>query len=78
MKPVCLARNRRFLQFHAAPGGFRRAGIDRRDLMAMRHQFEQRRHRKIGRAHEDETEGHRDTPICKLREISQPRAWRTS
>src|SRR3954452_25614062 len=57
-EPSRLLLHRRWLQFHAAPGGFWRAGIDGGDLMAMRHQLKQRRHRELRRAHEDQSERH--------------------
>ena len=40
----------------AAAGRLRRAGIDRRDLMAAADKFDQRRHGEFRRAHEDEAE----------------------
>ena len=57
-KPLRLARHRRRLQLHTAPGGLRLARIHGHDLMAMGHQLEQRRHREIRRAHEDQTKRH--------------------
>src|SRR5581483_11625327 len=38
--------------------GLGAAGIDRRDVVAVRHQLQQRRHGKFRRAHENQTEGH--------------------
>ena len=57
-EPPRLLLDRGRLQLHAAPGGLCRAGIDRRDLVAMGDEFQQRRHREIGRAHEDQAERH--------------------
>ena len=53
-----LALDRRRLQIHAAAGRLRRARIDRRNLMAAPDDLDQRRHREIRRAHEDEAERH--------------------
>ena len=40
------------------PAGFGRAGVDRRDLVAMANELEQGRHREIRRAHEDQAKRH--------------------
>ena len=42
------------LQLHAAAGRLWRARIDRGDLVPARGELDQRRHREIGRAHEDQ------------------------
>jgi hypothetical protein len=53
------ALNRGRLQLEpAAAARLRRARIDRRDVMAARHEFGQRRQREIRRAHEDEAKRH--------------------
>jgi hypothetical protein len=62
--------HRRRLQLHAPSGGFRLACIDRHDLVAVIRQRQQRRHRKIGRAHEDQTKRHQGPRLIS------PRAWR--
>ena len=55
--PRFLLHGRR-LHLHAAPGRFWRTGVDGHDLMAVGHEFEQRRHREVGRTHEDQAERH--------------------
>src|ERR1700730_646206 len=57
-EPPRFLLDRRYLQLHAAPGGFCRPGVDGGDLMAMGHELEQRRHRKIGCPHENQAERH--------------------
>jgi len=57
-EPPRLLLHRARLQLHAAPGGLCRPRIDRRDLMAMGHKLQQRRHREIRRAHEDQSQRH--------------------
>src|SRR6201999_1905168 len=44
------------------PGRFRRAGIDRDDLMAATDNLEQGRYGKIGRAHEHDAQRHVTSP----------------
>ena len=44
---------------HTPAHGFRRAGVDGDHVMPAPDDLGERRHRKFGRAHEDEAEGHR-------------------
>src|SRR5271165_2322028 len=53
-----LALDRTRLHCHAAPGGLRGTGIDRRDIMAGGNDLEERRHREVRRTHEDEPQCH--------------------
>src|SRR3984893_6000608 len=57
-EPPRLLLHRRYLHFHAAPGGFCRPGVDGGDLMAMGHELEQRRHRKTASPYDNQAEQH--------------------
>ena len=50
--------DRAFFQRQAAPLGAGRLGIDGGDLMTLRHQLGQGRHREIRRAEKSETKSH--------------------